>query len=226
MSQYHKINTVFKRDQRGHIIYGEWSTPELKYLQNLSWEFTEKIDGTNIRVMWDGANISFGGKTDRAEIQSGLIDTLKAKFDNQEARFADIFKDATEVCLYGEGFGNKIQKVGYLYDPDGNDFALFDVRVGKWWLERQAVEQIADRLGIICVPFLGHGTLNQAISYVKQERMSNFGKAPMEGIVARPDVQLFARTGERIIAKIKHKDFSVAGHAHPGDTGSERPAGE
>jgi len=28
-----------------------------------------------------------------------------------------------------------------------------------------------------------------------------------EGIVARPKVELLSRTGERIITKIKHKDF-------------------
>lgn len=207
MIQYHKINTLFKRDQRGHIIYGEWSTPEIEYLRNNEWEFTEKIDGTNIRVMWDGAKISFGGKTNRAEIQAGMLDALKAKFDNQEEIFAEIFRDATEVCLYGEGFGNKIQKTGHLYIPNGNDFALFDVRVGRWWLERQAVEEIADGLGILCVPVIGKGTLTDAIKYVQNKPQSLFGRAPMEGIVARPDVQLFARTGERIITKIKHKDF-------------------
>ena len=33
------------------FILGEWTTPELKYLKDNQWVFTEKIDGTNIRIM-------------------------------------------------------------------------------------------------------------------------------------------------------------------------------
>ncbi|MCP4215045.1 MAG: RNA ligase family protein, partial [bacterium] len=71
MKQYHKIQTVFKRDPENRhktLLEGEFSIPEFEYLQDNDWIFTEKVDGTNIRVMFDGEKITFGGKTERAQI--------------------------------------------------------------------------------------------------------------------------------------------------------------
>ena len=52
MKEYHKIQTIFKRDPENKfktLIYGEFSLPEFEYLKNNTWIFTEKVDGTNIR---------------------------------------------------------------------------------------------------------------------------------------------------------------------------------
>lgn len=54
MIEYPKIETLFDRDEVTHkVIVGKWRLPEFEYLQNNNWSFTEKIDGTNVRVMWD-----------------------------------------------------------------------------------------------------------------------------------------------------------------------------
>ena len=56
MEKYHKIMTVFKRDPETKyktLLMGEWALPEFEYLCCNPWVFTEKIDGTNIRVNWD-----------------------------------------------------------------------------------------------------------------------------------------------------------------------------
>lgn len=50
MSEYHKINTLFKRDEKNLIIEGDYSCPEFAYLAENEWTWTEKVDGTNIRV--------------------------------------------------------------------------------------------------------------------------------------------------------------------------------
>ena len=50
MKEYHKIQTVFKRDpETNHrtLLEGQYSMPEFEYLANNQWVFTEKIDGTN-----------------------------------------------------------------------------------------------------------------------------------------------------------------------------------
>ena len=70
MQTYTKINTMFMRDERGLIIPGEWATPEIAWLSENKWHFTEKVDGTNIRVFVGEPdperynNISYGGRTD------------------------------------------------------------------------------------------------------------------------------------------------------------------
>ncbi len=83
MREYHKIQTVFKRNPETKfktLLEGEYSLPELEYLKDNIWVFTEKVDGTNIRIMYDGKTIVFGGKTDNAQIPSFLITALQEMF--------------------------------------------------------------------------------------------------------------------------------------------------
>ena len=55
METYHKIQTVWLRDPDNRyktLLEGQWATPEFEYLANNEWTFTEKVDGTNVRVMF------------------------------------------------------------------------------------------------------------------------------------------------------------------------------
>jgi len=205
--KYHKIQTVFKRDPDTKfktLIEGSYSLPEFEYLANNIWTFTEKVDGTNIRVMFDGEKIFFGGKTDRAQTPAFLIARLTDLFEPQIKMFKELFADG--VCLYGEGYGAKIQKGGGNYRQD-QSFVLFDVMVGNWWLRRRDVHDIAIKLGIDVVPVIGTGTLSAMVELARRGFKSTWGDFTAEGIVARPLVELQSRNGNRVITKIKYKDF-------------------
>lgn len=209
MKEYHKIETLFERAMDGSkkLIPGQWRNETVEFLKNNMWHFTEKIDGTNIRVHWDGHKVSFGGRTERAQIPAKLVAFLNDTFagDEAEQMFEQKFGE-TEVTLYGEGYGAGIQKGG-LYRPDVS-FILFDVLIGDIWLTRDSVEDIASAFGIDVVPFLGFGDLDDAVAFVKEKPMSRIGTAPMEGIVARPLVEVRDRMGRRVIVKIKARDFA------------------
>jgi len=187
------------------ILEGQFSTPELEYLQNNVWTFTEKVDGTNIRVMSKTGIVTFGGKTDNASIPAPLIARLNEQFLPISNSLQGLGED---VCLYGEGYGAKIQKGGVNYGPT-QEFILFDIRIGKWWLQRKDVEEIAISLTINVVPMIGEGTLHDAIAIVKNGLVSRWGNFEAEGIVARPKNELCDRAGRRIITKIKGRDFKV-----------------
>jgi hypothetical protein len=209
MQEYHKIQTVYLRDPKTKfrtLLMGEFAEPEFAYLSDNEWAFTEKVDGTNIRVMYDGGNgLRFGGKTDAAVIPKFLLDRLLEIFGHREDFLMGTFHDG--VCLYGEGYGTKIQKGGGNYRPD-QSFVLFDARVGNYWLRRNAVEEIAESLGIEIVPIIGTGTLRDMVALAEQGFTSQWGNFTAEGIVARPTVELQTRGGRRIITKIKQKDFA------------------
>ena len=208
MKEYHKIQTMFKRDMENKkkLLEGQWSLPEFEYLANNQWEFTEKVDGTNIRVMLQNGAVTFGGKTDNASIPAPLVARLQERFLPQTDKMNELFGEG--VCLYGEGYGPKIQKGGGNYRKD-HDFVLFDVRVGDWWLQRNDVVEIATALGLDVVPVIGTGTLFDAIIWVRNGMKSQWGDFAAEGIVARPAVELKSRNGQRIITKIKTVDFGV-----------------
>ncbi|HZS45578.1 MAG TPA: RNA ligase family protein [Blastocatellia bacterium] len=206
MKEYTKIQTIFKRDEKNRIVEGCYTLPEFEYLKDNVWVFTEKVDGTNTRVMWQSADrsLKFGGKTDQASIPVSLLYRLQELFT--ESRLVEVFPE-TDGCLYGEGYGKKIQSAGVNYIPDGVDFVLFDVKIGEWWLQREDIVDVANKLGIRVVPIVGEGTLSDAVKMVKQGFNSVWGNFIAEGIVARPKVELKTRKSERIITKIKYRDF-------------------
>src|SRR5271165_5917716 len=117
MNEYHKIMSIYKRDQKtNQFIIGDWALPEIGYLASLDWEWDEKIDGTNIRIHWDGTNRKFGGRTDNAQIPAYLFERLEVLFtiENLKNCFGE-----SPATLYGEGFGAKIQGGGdYLSSVD------------------------------------------------------------------------------------------------------------
>ena len=203
--QYHKIQTVFKRDPETNfklLLEGEYSLPEFRYLRDNEWVWTEKVDGTNIRVMWDGEKVTFGGKTERAQIPANLFKRLQELFP---AEFLTS-QELPPMTLYGEGFGARIQKGGGNYIPNGVGFCLFDAFCGMW-LERDNVLDIGTKLAIPVTPVMGTGTLDQMEDFVRHGFDSYWGPFEAEGIVARPTTELLTRRGHRIITKLKHKDF-------------------
>lgn len=212
MKEYIKIETPFKRDMNGtkKLIEGDWRDETIEYLKNNEWIFTEKIDGTNISVDWDGHSVSFYGRTERASIPAPLANYLFGTFGGpvNEQVFEQIFAD-THVILYGEGYGPKIQNGGD-YRKDVS-FILFDVYMPEpdIWLKREAIEDIARALGVDAVPVVLTGTIQDVVKYVKTSPQSRFGTAKMEGVVGRPKLELRDRRGNRVIVKIKAKDFEV-----------------
>lgn len=206
-AEYHKIDTLFERDPSTFVVNPE--KIKASVLETISaWDVTEKIDGTNIRVMLSvEGEVSFGGRSNSAQIPADLIQHLTRTFQPDSMKQALWLEDPVEVVLYGEGYGPGIQKGGGLYRSD-KGFILFDVMVGgKWWMERSAISEIADKLSIPSVPFLGRMSLDEIVSLVRSPFASKLGSAIAEGIVARPIETLFDRRGERVIIKLKTKDF-------------------
>jgi hypothetical protein len=188
------------------------------------WELTEKVDGTNVRVCWDGVRPRFAGRTDRAQMQTSLLDYLVATFTAERLAAQFPYAGSADadrphegrVVLFGEGYGAKIQKGGGLYRAD-QGFALFDVLVGRIWLERDSLEAIAGNLEVPIVPLVpGLGSPNAwtrdlAVELVQGGFPSVLaaGRRPSEGLVARTRPLLLDRMGRRVAWKLKARDFGA-----------------
>lgn len=217
--EYQKINTLFLRDEKKVIIPSSFTCDEFEYLKDCKWECTEKIDGTNIRVYisreYDGEDdwlygVSFMGRTNNSTIPEHL--NLKLQQIFYRVDWKTVFPSlmpGDSVCLYGEGYGNKIQK-GSSYISNDVDFILFDVKYNNWWLERKNCEDIANKCGIKIVPIVGYMTIPEAIDLVKKGFKSSISEDKnliAEGLVLKTPQGLLSRDGNRIITKIKHNDF-------------------
>jgi RNA ligase-like protein len=206
--EYQKIPGPFKRytegPNRNKVIPWDWSTDDLRILSDVDWIWTEKVDGTNIRIIWDGHKVTFGGRTDSAQIPAKLVTVLTGMFT--EELLEQVFQE-TPAVLYGEGYGAGIQKGG-LYRPD-QSFILFDVNVGGWWLLPDSVTDIADQMGVQVVPTYGRATLREMIDNVSLSPISSLVTkgAEAEGMVGVTFTGLRGRDGKRIIVKLKSKDL-------------------
>lgn len=213
MKPYPKIKTIWERDPETKyktLIEGQWATPIFDLLQYINWVMYEKIDGTNIRAIYDPLEdaVEFRGRTDKAQIPPFLLGVL------QKSITPDSFKSVFDLersgdamlTLYGEGFGNRIQKIGKQY---GNpQFCLFDIMVGDIWMEQSFVTEAAEIMELQRAPVYDSGSLWDAIAYMQGGfSKSAWGDFALEGLVLRPEIDLYGRMGHRIISKIKHKDF-------------------
>lgn len=234
---YQKINTIFKRDANNIIMpYDEFAIPELEWLRNCKFDATEKIDGTSIRleviptITDDGSLITFevayNGKTDNANIPKHLEVFLKETYPEDKVLAAlglpkvvteevmteknwTSFESIPMYTIYGEGYGMKIQKGGN-YIRNGVGFIVFDVKVGDWYLLRETMESIAEKLGAPVVPYMGQFTVDEAIDFVRKGFKSTIAENPdydAEGLVLKTPDGLKTRRGERIVFKIKTCDF-------------------
>lgn len=210
MTEYTKIETVFERDMNGtkKLIEGKFRNETVEFLKDNQWVCTEKIDGTNIGIVWGGHKVSYQGRTERAQIQAHLMNKLIELFGGtvNEELFEQKFGEM-QVILFGEGYGAKIQNGGN-YRSDVS-FILFDVYLPEQnlWLKRDAIEDIARTFGIDAVPIIKECTIAQAVEFVKSKPKSTIGTANMEGLVCKPKVDILDRMGRRLIVKIKVCDF-------------------
>lgn len=233
--EYPKINSLWKREGwyfdeaqkkgahtpgRQSFIVGDYACPEFANIY--LWSVEEKVDGTNIRVYFerkeqDGPlEIRFHGRTKDAQIPCHLLAALQDLFsvDKMEAWWgADEAhtlgtKGKVRGCLYGEGYGPKIQACGGNYRKDVG-FILFDVRIGDWWLKREDVKMISEQLLIPMVPQLGLMREGEIVKFVKSRPVSLCSEFTqvMEGVICRPTPLMLFRNGNPIVWKLKVREF-------------------
>lgn len=214
MNKYTKIPCIFKRDTEGtkRLIEGDFISEEVALIKDMKWICTEKVDGTNIGVVWDGHKVSFQGRTDKATIPVSLSEYLANQFGASETEelFEQKFGEK-QVILFGEGYGKGIGANGSKYIADGVSFIMFDVYFPEQdlWGKRDAVESIAKSFGVDVVP-VKMGTLDDAVAAIKRRPMSIVAESPnlvIEGLVCTAPLGLLDRRGNRIIVKVKVCDF-------------------
>lgn len=228
---YPHIDTCFKREMDKTSPYYNCIRPDDRLVNPvLQWarevgiwfEATEKVDGTNMSIYIIPCKDSNGqvleydmevhGKTEKAQINSKLLENIYRKWPIE--KLVEVFSrdgvgPTDTIILYGEGYGAGIQKGGN-YIKNDVDFRLFDIQIGKFWLEREALEDIASKLSMDIVPVIGYMTIDEAIEYVKKGFKSTIAENKdydAEGLVLKMPFGLLMRNGGRIMTKIKTCDF-------------------
>jgi len=198
------------------------------------WHVTEKIDGTNMRLIYRPAAklIEVRGRSDRANVPGDLLEHMMGLAPLE--LFSRVFDDylgeeaienGASVTIYGEGFGAGIQKGGG-YGPTKR-FAAFDILYTRYtfgedgedgesgwtshsWCNPATVSMLCAELGIEEVPLVGPKlTLDDIYAFVARGQSAFGPEAPFEGIVARTDPYLFTQGGSRLMFKLKCADLAA-----------------
>jgi len=228
---YHKIENLWTRnpDNSKELLEGQWKLPVFEALRKVNWLWYEKVDGTNVRVAYSGdlavhrgilgtlpAAVKFYGRNDLTNSDGSykppsfsgnlwkvLRDTFTVEWFETNFDLGICGRDAN-ITLYGEGFGAGIQK-GSLYGEA--NFCLFDIAINDVWMEQDFVDGIALSAHLQRAPLISTWPLEDAIQYARKGFHSFWGPFQAEGLVVRPPVELADRFGNRIIGKIKGRDF-------------------
>ena len=215
---YQKIETFFNRDRATFKINAaQTRVPEFGAVTQ--WLVEEKLDGQNIRIHVRGPVeepmiVTYNGRTDNAQLSGPvrkMMDETTGRVFAASSRPELFFEEFT---LYGEAVGPKIQSnPHHLLEPT---LVLFDVRIqtfpdGYYWASRELVLEWAKMLGCWTPPVLGTLKLNEIVELVRNGFPvvfnSGMGDARAEGVICRPSHELKTQRGERVIWKLKTKDF-------------------
>lgn len=208
MKEYHKIETLFRFNNDTKKYTNEFYNKNVEILKDNQWLFTEKIDGTNLRIYWNGHKLQYGGRTNNAQFSKQQIDYILENLIDEdiETIFEQKFQDV-EVYVFGELFGVKIQNGGLYTEGQGIAFRVFDIEVDGIMLTYDSMVVLATELSYDYVPLACIGTIEEGIKYVMTHDISIFSSAKLEGVVGKPIGDFRDRLGKRIVVKIKKRDL-------------------
>lgn len=215
-TKYPKLFSPFIKDDKFR------NTEELIYtLPKGDWVVTEKIDGTNIRIIITKPN-------DNGE-REVLIGTRKLILNTEDKssqqfmgcleevnlyKLKEYFKDIdSTVVIYGEGYGEGVQ-TGAIYSSKKN-YRVFDIRIGNAYQDWKYVEKVCLDNQLNIVPVLA---IVDQIDYNSCQKILNENQETLikgglggkcEGYIFKIEPVLLNKYGERLIFKAKFRDFKI-----------------
>lgn len=222
---YPKITSPFKRtDNKSKTVNTSvWFDDYAKFFgeSGLPFYATEKVDGTNLNIVYDGNHIQYTGHTDKTNWNPEVEEWIKSKFKTTEfEQLCEQLFGEHEIKLCGELIGPKIQN--NFYKLEDYKFILFDIHnnTSNTWWKRGIVEEIAKELDLDIVPLIGGTNLidlsdenkNSLRGWTHVLQNGEFKSRinediEIEGFVVRPLMEILKANGERVIYKIKIKDI-------------------
>lgn len=206
MKEYQKIETLYKFDSTIKKFRKIFYNPIVEYLKDCKWYGTEKVDGTNVRIGWDGHKFEFAGRTNEGDLPKALRILLADVFNaDMEVLFEQKFGQK-EVILFMEGYAGKIQNGTYSGDEK---IIGYDIIIENIYLDKQVSKELFGEMGLPFVPVLEFANLQECIDYVYNHTQSIIQpESKIEGLVCFPATRIYDHMGNRIIVKIKKRDLA------------------
>ncbi len=189
----------------------------IHYLQELGfdklqYQITEKIDGANFQFITDGNNVRVASRNN--VVDGGFYNcesVIQQYSKNVKELKKKYFLNSQQVSIYGELYGNTIQKrIDYGVDIQ---FIGFDISVDGMLISPLETERVLNLMQIPVVSTLEvTDKLDKALEYNNKFKSKIYPDANdtniTEGIVIKPVEPLYLPNGSRVIIKSKNEKFS------------------
>lgn len=201
-----KLLTLFKRGAYFKVDTLYYSTPEFALIDN--WLVTEKIDGTSVILSLSKTGGGYYGRTPKSQFNVNQTKFMESETDRLLGKVWPILSTygLDSIDVYAELVGPDVQ--GNPYALDEHRLYVFDMRAGGYWLNTGSVYPNCDVLDVRRPSVLDNMTTDEVIFLVRGGFQSTINPGVLsEGVVARTDPLLYNNRGDRVMFKLKHKDF-------------------
>jgi len=183
---------------------------------DILWHITEKIHGANFSFLCDEEEVKVAKRSCITTSDFFSAQEVVLKYSLKVQHLYDLLKKdrplLKSIQLYGELYGNGIQKE-VIYGE--KDFIVFDLLLQygnkKYeYVDIELLKGLCDKVDIPFIPILKKDlTFNEALEYDEEfiTLLNNKEDNYSEGIVIRPQVNLFLPKGSRILLKKKNNKF-------------------
>lgn len=182
---------------------------ELDPAGTLRWIATEKIHGANFSFWYDGAEIQIASRSDFVdETFYGAGEAISACYPAVRELHAVLNRP---FAVFGELCGPGIQK-GVHYG-DEKQFIAFDIYYpGAHYENPERAEQMLTAAGFSTAPIVATGTLDALLELdieTLPSRVAGYDESNhAEGIVIKPEMDLYTSDGSRVVFKKKAAAFA------------------
>jgi len=195
-----KTLTLFKRGDDFKVK--PWLFTDQRFGLLNYWLVTEKMDGMSVILSANSENYGIHGRSPNTQFtpeqESFLHDQTSAAIGRLSKH---ILYDGKKVDIYAELVGPGVN--GNSHNFKDLQLYVFDVRINDFWLDWTNTASVAQDADLVTVPVIYTMTLPEIVRLVRDTPQTEY----FEGIVARSDPYLYNNKGERLMFKLKAKDF-------------------
>ncbi len=172
----------------------------------------EKIHGTSAHISWKAGPLP-GDPYKMSFFSGGEPHANFIKLFDEAALRPNFEKVGQDVIIFGEAYGGKCQGMSATYGK-ALKFIVFDVKIGDYWLDVDAMDRFATGMGLEVVAYKRIPATQEAVDAERDADSTQAirnGCGPgkkREGIVIRPLIELRKNNSDRVISKHKRDDFS------------------
>ncbi len=204
MTTYPVIRELFDRseDAGNPLMPGFFATPEITAMRFHQMAILESVPGIQMSVLITDK----GMFTANPDVPDAVTERLDEIFTIEVIEEAMKSTNHKSMELFGVVCGGLATENPYF---EQETFVAFDLAVNGQFQMFQVAYEIFHKLEIPTFPVVTTGNVSSMVKLIMAGFKSLFGDFEGSGLIARPEVDLYTKAGERIITRLEVSSFEA-----------------